>query len=95
MVFLSLEGRLTIGSNANKQPSKRRASVLREEAATKKKLCHGAFMHNELAQNCEFEISTKANQTFHSNKQMASVSTQTELDHTNTCKVKQHRTHTM
>ena len=46
--------------NANKQQSKRRASVLREEAVTKKKVCDYAFMHNELVQNFEFEIKTKA-----------------------------------
>ena len=57
--------------NANKQPLYLRASVLRQEVATKKKLCDDAFMHNEFVQNFEFEISnTKATQTFQSKKQM-------------------------
>ena len=71
--------------NANKQLSKCRASVLREEAGTKKKLCDDAFMNNELVQNFEFEINTKVTQTFQSNKQMTSISTQTELDPSNAC----------
>ena len=44
-------------------------------------------MHNELAQNFEFKISTKATQTFQSNKQMRSNSTQAAFDPTNTCEV--------
>ena len=44
-------------------------------------------MHNKLLQNFKFEISTKATETFQSNKQMTSVSTQTEFDPPNTCKV--------
>ena len=79
---------LTIfGYNANKQLSKRRASVLRVEAATKKKLCDDTFMHNKLVQNFEFVINTKATQPFWSNKQMTSASTQMEFDPTNTCEV--------
>ena len=50
--------------NASKQPSKRRASVLRKEAATKKKLCDDAFIHNKLVQNFEFEINIKATPAF-------------------------------
>ena len=56
--------------NDNEQPSKFRASILREEAVTKKKLCDNGFKHNEFVQNFEFEINTKATQTFQSNKQM-------------------------
>ena len=66
--------------NANKQPSKPKASTLGEEAATKKKLCDDAFMHNELVRNFEIEINTKATQIFQSKKQMTPVSTQTELN---------------
>ena len=44
-------------------------------------------MHNELVKNFEFEISTKSTQTFQSNKQMRSNSTQTAFDPTNTCEV--------
>ena len=73
--------------NANKQPSKPKASTLGEEAATKKKLCDDAFMHNELVRNFEIEINTKATQIFQSKKQMTPVSTQTELNPTSTCKV--------
>ena len=60
---------------------------MRDETATKKKLCDDAFIHNELVKNFEFEINTKATHTFQINKQMKSVSTQTELDPTNTCEV--------
>ena len=74
--------------NANKEPLKLRASVLREEAATKKKLCDDSFMRNKLGQHFEFKINTKATQTFQSKKQMTSVSTQMELDRTNTGKVR-------
>ena len=73
--------------NANKQPSKRRASALREEAATKKKHCNDASRHNKLLKNFEFKINTEAIQTFQSNEQMKSVSNQTEHDPTNTCEV--------
>ena len=67
--------------------SRRNVSVLREEAAPKKKLCGDAFIHNKLVQNFEFKINTKITEKFQSNKQMMSGYTQTEPDPTSTWEV--------
>ena len=50
--------------NANKQKSKRKASVLREEAATKKKPCNDAFMHNESVQILNLRLTLKQPKNF-------------------------------
>ena len=72
--------------NADKQPSKRRASVLKE-AATKKKLCDDSFMHKEIVQIFELEITIKATQTFQSNKQMTIASVTHRLIEQGLCKL--------
>ena len=50
--------------NTNKQKSKRKASVLREEAATKKKLCNDVFMHNESVQILNLRLTLKQPKNF-------------------------------
>ena len=72
--------------NADKQSSKRRASVLKE-AATKKKLCDDSFMHKEIVQIFELEITIKATQTFQSNKQMTIASVTHRLAEQRLCKL--------
>ena len=73
--------------DAEKQSSKRRANVLREEAGTKNKLCDDSFMHREIVQIFEFEINAKATQTFQSNKQMTIASVTHRLIEQGLCKL--------
>ena len=73
--------------DAEKQSSKRRANVLREEAGTKNKLCDDSFMHREIVQIFEFEINAKATQTFQSNKQMTIASVTHRLTEQRLCKL--------
>ena len=49
--------------NADKQPQKRKSSVLREEARTKRQLCEDVAIHQELINDFEFECNTKETQT--------------------------------
>ena len=49
--------------NADKQPQKRRSSILREEVRVKRQLCEDAPMHQKLVDNFEFECNTKETQT--------------------------------
>ena len=49
--------------NSNKQPQKRKLSVLREEARAKRQLCEEAVIHQEQADIFEFECNTKGTQT--------------------------------
>ena len=49
--------------NSNKQPQKRKLSVLREEARVKRQLCEEAVIHQEQVDIFEFECNTKGTQT--------------------------------
>ena len=49
--------------NSNKQPTKRRSSILREESRAKRILCEEAVSHQEAVYNFEFEYNTKGTQT--------------------------------
>ena len=49
--------------NSNKQPQKRKLSVLREEARAKRQLCEEAVIHQEQVDIFEFECNTKGTQT--------------------------------
>ena len=49
--------------NKDKQPQKRKSSVMREETKTKRQLCEQAIQHYKLVQSFEFECNTKATQT--------------------------------
>ena len=49
--------------NSNKQPQKRKLSVLREEARAKRQLCEEAVIHQEQVDIFEFECNAKVTQT--------------------------------
>ena len=49
--------------NKDKQPQKRKSSMMREETNTKRQLCEQAIQHDELVQSFEFECNTKETQT--------------------------------
>ena len=49
--------------NKDKQPQKRKSSVMREETNTKRQLCEQAIQHDELVQSFEFDCNTKETQT--------------------------------
>ena len=50
-------------SNSNKQPQKRKLSILRKEARAKRQLCEEAVIHQEQVDIFEFECNTKGTQT--------------------------------
>ena len=64
--------------NSDKQPQKRKASVLREEVGAKRQFCEDAFTENELIERFQFEYNTKKTQTETVNITTSSTSTQTE-----------------
>lgn len=49
--------------NKDKQPQKRKSSVMREETSKKRQLCEEAFQHDELVQIFEIDCNTKETQT--------------------------------
>lgn len=49
--------------NKDKQPQKRKSSMLREEKRAKRQHCENAFLHQEAVENFEFDCNTKATQT--------------------------------
>ena len=49
--------------NKDKQPQKRKSSVMREETNTQRQLCEQAIQHDELVQSFEFDCNTKETQT--------------------------------
>lgn len=49
--------------NLAKQPQKRRASLRREETASKRQFCEDALHHNKLVESLEFDVNTKEVQT--------------------------------
>ena len=52
-----------LAHNADKQPQKRKSSVLRKYARAKRQLCKNALIHQELVDSFEFECNTKETQT--------------------------------
>ena len=49
--------------NADKQPAKRKFSILREHERAKRQHCEDAFLHSEQVERFEFEYNTKETQT--------------------------------
>ena len=59
----TIKGRCCSNHNSNKQSTKRRSSILREESRAKRIFCKEAVSHHEAVYNFEFKYNTKGIQT--------------------------------